>query len=87
MHMLMRHAGVRRLMGRGVGMRMIVRGFAMLMLMGMDDNLAAAAAADAVLSADLADSPTFRTFLHILHKILPGCSLTPPSQFLGILYL
>jgi|GEM_PF-5798637 len=73
--MLMRHAAISRLMGLGVGMRMIVRSIPMRMRMGVNDNLATAAASYAVLAADLAGSPTFGTCFNIFHQILPGCSV------------
>jgi len=80
MRMLMRHALIRRLMGPGVGMRMIVHGFTMFMLMGVDDDLAAAAAGDTVLTTDFADSLTFGTHFHIFHLILLSGRLIGPGR-------
>jgi hypothetical protein len=79
MRMLMRHAAVRRLMGLGVRMRVIMQRLAVPMLMGMNDHLATAAALDTVLTADLAGSLAFRTNFHIFHLILPGCFIALSS--------
>jgi hypothetical protein len=79
MPVLMRHAVIGRPVRAGMRMRVIMQGITVSMLMGVDNDLPAAAAAHAVLATDLAGSPTFRTFIIIFHEFLPGCSVTLPS--------
>jgi hypothetical protein len=50
------------MMRLGVRVRMVVHRFAVAMFVGMDDDLAAAAAFAAVVGADQSGAPAFRAF-------------------------